>query len=1126
LLDSLEKTVDAMNDPILSSTVSDAKWVPESKSLVFNGPQAAITKITNLLPTLDVAQPTSTKTNFLVYTPKNQSVDDLLASIKETTKHLQNSGLANPALLDGLNSAKKSSSSNSIVFTADPAALTNIQTLLSTLDVPATTKEDILYVYPVKTADGSKLLDSLEKTVDAMNDPILSTTVRAAKWVPESKSLVFNGPQTAITKITNLLPLIDIPAPTINTPTSTDFLHYTPKYQDGQEIINSLQDTAHSLENGGLSNPALIDTLKSARWVKSTKTIVFTGDPSTLEKTQSLLSTIDVPGSAPQQSETLIYKPNYKSQEQLQTALSNFAKNLDSTQPSDQALIQCIEGAHWVEESNSFIFRGSKDTLDRMQYLLSSLDNDSGVTADSQAGFYIYQLKNAKGNEVIDQLKTVSSSLVDSKANNKNLQTALENLKWLKPHNQLLISGSPSTIDQVKIMIDSFDILSSASIASIAFSYTPVNTTPEELQSSLTTLAASLKSDDLANQDLVNTIEKSKIIPSSQSVLFTGTEPTIAQLKPLLNQVDTSSSSTDPSVNGANILVYHITKSEPKALLSSMTEFANHFIPDNETKKQVTESIEQAKYNSGIHSFIFTGHPKTLEMVKSIAEKFDVSKSIPLPRAAATNFIVYNPKSLSGPELIKILDDFMETLKDSNLSNPELFDTIHHLKYIEKTNSLIITGIDTSMQQVVDLLTRFDVGGTPEGQQPLAPIPDTTHFLVYKLQYHQGIEILTALKEVAASMASVTTSSDKPLIDAITSLQWVEVTNSLIATGEPSSLAKVKSLIENVDVPLRQVFIEVLVVETSLFNSQNFGLQWGSQLQYMNKTIGAMGNFPIPAPGALGDGAQVATIPLAPSITNTTASTPPMQGGSSTNQVPFGTGFDLGVIGDLIFHKGKSFLSLGSLINALQVDSDATVVMNPKIITQDGHTSTIFIGQNIPFTGSFVSNVTTSTVTTSNIEYRDVGVNLTITPTLGTNNIITLEIAQDISEQVPSTTSQGTSVSGVQTTHTTMNTRVHVPDNHFLVLSGMIQNAKTNFRSGLPCLGGLPVVGALFAQNDRSATKTNVIIFIRPIIIHSFEDYDRITEEEEAMFKENAVHNILKEEFDQATEMIKALSNE
>ena len=93
-------------------------------------------------------------------------------------------------------------------------------------------------------------------------------------------------------------------------------------------------------------------------------------------------------------------------------------------------------------------------------------------------------------------------------------------------------------------------------------------------------------------------------------------------------------------------------------------------------------------------------------------------------------------------------------------------------------------------------------------------------------------------------------------------------------------------------------------------------------------------------------------------------------------------------------------------------------------------------------------------------------------------------------------------------------------------LSGMIQNSKTNFSNGIPCLGGLPVVGALFAQNDRSATKTNVIIFVRPIIINSFEDYDRITEEEEAMFKENAVKQVLKEEFDQATEMIKALSEE
>ena len=209
------------------------------------------------------------------------------------------------------------------------------------------------------------------------------------------------------------------------------------------------------------------------------------------------------------------------------------------------------------------------------------------------------------------------------------------------------------------------------------------------------------------------------------------------------------------------------------------------------------------------------------------------------------------------------------------------------------------------------------------------------------------------------------------------------------------------------------------------------------------------------------------------------------------------------------------------------MDHDATVVMNPKIISQDGHTSNIFVGQNIPFVGSFVSNTSNNTLQSSNIEYRDVGVNLTLTPTLGTNNIITLEIKQDISEQTANTTTvQGQAVNGIQTTHRTMATRAHVPDKHFLVLSGMIQETKTHFRSGIPCLGGLPVIGALFSENDRTATKSNVIIFIRPFIIDSFEDYDRLTVAEESLYKQQVVLQPLKEEFDAGTEILKSLHDD
>ncbi|MCX6987814.1 MAG: hypothetical protein NT065_06655 [Chlamydiae bacterium] len=1041
ILQNLQQTARTTNDEDLIGTIQNVHLLTSNNSLFFTGNQSSINQIQIMLANLDADSPETTNVPY-VYPVQNIDGSLLFDRLKKTVEAMNDSGL-----IKTVSAGKWIPEIKSLVFSGPSSSITKIKDLLSNLDTPPNEPKNTQFLYNVKNKNGQILLTSLQKAVEAMNDRDLIKTASSGTWIQDINSLAFNGSEASIAKITNLLPLIDTPdqaAP----PSTNDFLNYTPKYQDGESLLKALDDTSESLKNSGLSNPALIETLKSARWIKSTQTLVFTGDASSLEKIKFLLAEIDNPDSPLTENETLIYKPLYKSQTQLETALTNFANNLNTKSPSDQQLKACIQGAHWVSESKSFIFRGEQPTLERMQYLLSSLDNPSGDTAESQASFYVYQLKNAKPDNAISYLQKISSSLSESQANNSGLANSIANIKSLPEHNQLLISGSQPVIDQIKLLLDDFDASSQDSIGMSATS---------------------------------------------------------------------------------TILVYQILYADPSTFLKRLLEATDSFVPEGPIKKLVSDSVSSGKYNPELKTFTFIGSSQVLGMIKSMAQQLDVDSSkTSVKRTAASHFFVYNPKNIEGTDLIKILHNFMDTLKSSQLSNPELYETIDHLKYIKETNSLIITGSESSMQQVSELLERFDVSDTTSAQTTIQAT-DTTHFLVYKLQYHQGAEILTALKEVASSISTTATASSKSLIDAIGSLQWVEVTNSLIASGESGTLSKLKALIENVDVPLRQVFIEVLVVETDLFNSQNFGLQWGSQLQYLNKTIGAMGNFPVgPNASGYGDSAVIATPLMSSQIGQTTASTPPVQGGTSLNQVPFATGFDLGVIGDLIFHKGKSFLSLGSLVNALQIDRDSTVVMNPKIITQDGHTSTIFVGQNIPFTGSFVSNTgSNATVQTSNIEYRDVGVNLTITPTLGSNNIITLDIAQDISEQVPGTTSvQGSTVTGIQTAHTTMNTRVHVPDNHFLVLSGMIQNSKTNFSNGIPCLGGLPVVGALFAQNDRSATKTNVIIFVRPIIINSFEDYDRITEEEEAMFKENAVKQVLKEEFDQATEMIKALSEE
>lgn len=372
-------------------------------------------------------------------------------------------------------------------------------------------------------------------------------------------------------------------------------------------------------------------------------------------------------------------------------------------------------------------------------------------------------------------------------------------------------------------------------------------------------------------------------------------------------------------------------------------------------------------------------------------------------------------------------------------------------------------------------------------------------FFVYKIQYHEGERIVETLKKIAADLRS---QPDAParLINAIQSLQWVQATNSLLCSADSETLVKLRSLIDDLDKPLRQVFIEVLVVETDVKKSMEFGLQWAAGGQFQNKVGFGVGNF---APNN--------------GFANTMQGVNAQNTPTGMNQIPLVPGFDLGVIGDLIMHKGKSYLSLGSLVSALQLDGSSTIVLNQKIITQDNKNSTIFNGENIPFTGSVVQTVGQSQQTSANIEYRDVGVSLSITPRLGEGDIITLDLNEEITETLDQDImNSNTTVNGIRTTKTNMVTHVHVPDKHFLVLSGMIRNTKARRKAGIPCLGGLPVIGLAFSKTKKDDEKRNVIIFVRPHIIRSFDDYSNLTKNQEEIYKSQAAPD----DFSEAVQLI------
>ncbi|MBP9842028.1 MAG: hypothetical protein KBC64_06350 [Simkaniaceae bacterium] len=338
-------------------------------------------------------------------------------------------------------------------------------------------------------------------------------------------------------------------------------------------------------------------------------------------------------------------------------------------------------------------------------------------------------------------------------------------------------------------------------------------------------------------------------------------------------------------------------------------------------------------------------------------------------------------------------------------------------------------------------------------------------YTLYKLQYHLGSEIISALK-------GSDFSSSPEVQKAIQSLQWIESTNAILLSGKMEAVKKLLGIIQNLDQQQRQVFIEVLVIETNVKNGLDFGLEWAAGGDIKNK---------------IGFGAGTGEHPFAHSFESANLRQKP----SGPSPVPTNKGFDMGIIGDLIFHRGRSFISLGALIHALQIDGDSKIILNQKIVAQDGKSTSVFVGDNIPFPGTRIETVGASQQTTANIDYRDVGVSLKITPFLGGDDVITLDISEEITEATRDISYTG----GITTTKTNMLTKVHVPDQCFVVLSGMNKNKKVKRREGIPCLGSLPLIGALFSRTRDDEEKRNVIIFVRPRLLHNHEEMKEVSHE-------------------------------
>jgi general secretion pathway protein D len=296
-------------------------------------------------------------------------------------------------------------------------------------------------------------------------------------------------------------------------------------------------------------------------------------------------------------------------------------------------------------------------------------------------------------------------------------------------------------------------------------------------------------------------------------------------------------------------------------------------------------------------------------------------------------------------------------------------------------------------------------------------------------------------------------------------------TNSLVITAPEPVYRQVRSMIDQLDSRRAQLYIESLIVEVSGENAADFGFQWLGVLgnQGDKNILGLGTNFDTPRSG------NNNIIDL-----NTAA--------RAGTALPLDQGINIG----LVRNFGGTY-ALSAIARALQTQTNTNIISTPNLITLDNEEAKIIVGSNVPFvTGQFTQTGGAVSNPFQTIERKDVGLTLRIKPQIGEGGTVRLTIFQE-SSALSDRIAPGTTNAGPTTDKRSIETSVVVDDGAILVLGGLIEDRVQINRSKVPLLGDLPWVGALFRTEGRLKNRTNLMVFLRPIIMRDADAANRLS---------------------------------
>ena len=394
----------------------------------------------------------------------------------------------------------------------------------------------------------------------------------------------------------------------------------------------------------------------------------------------------------------------------------------------------------------------------------------------------------------------------------------------------------------------------------------------------------------------------------------------------------------------------------------------------------------------------------------------------------------------------------------------------------KRTNSVVVTADELSVDRIRKLVAYLDT-----------PLEQSGNVRVIYLEYADATEIAEVLTRVMQNISRLEEGgSNKRASSGESTIEADEGTNSLIITADTDEMAALEAVIARLDIRRAQVLIEAIIVEGTVLEGQELGLQWlfandngvyGSNVttnEARRNRLSQLGGALVPDDGSENIGtrevaASLATIP--------------------------GTTLGWGVVDES--------LTMTVILNALESQGNTNILSTPSLLTLDNEEAFITVGQQVPFvTGSYtntgVGNGASNPFQT--IERQSVGVPLTVTPQINEGDAVVMDIIQEVSSLGPALIA-----SDIITNERKIETMVLANDGNIVVLGGLVEDKVTDSSEGVPVLSSIPLLGRLFRSDSVEVTKQNLLVFIRPTIIRNDEDLAGATAEKYRFIRDQQI---------------------